>query len=82
MRKLLLLTAFVMSFAGSASPRVFRLSLPLIGRFKGVHGWFYLAKQKGMFAAEGLDVTIDQVKVPPQQLVRSCRGRTMRALAI
>ena len=29
-------------------------------KIQGVHGWFYLAKEKGYFADEGLDVTIDQ----------------------
>lgn len=29
-------------------------------KIQGVHSWFYLAKEKGYFAEEGLDVTIDQ----------------------
>jgi NitT/TauT family transport system substrate-binding protein len=29
-------------------------------KIQGVHAWFYLAKEKGYFAEEGLDVTIDQ----------------------
>ena len=82
MRKILLLTTFVMSFAGSALAEGIPIKFTLDWKIQGVHGWFYLAKQKGYFAAEGLDVTIDQAKVPPQQLVGSCRARTMRALAI
>ena len=60
MRKLLLLTAFVMSFAGSALAEGIPIKFTLDWKIQGVHGWFYLAKQKGYFAAEGLDVTIDQ----------------------
>jgi NitT/TauT family transport system substrate-binding protein len=29
-------------------------------KIQGIHSWFYLAKQKGYFADEGLDVQIDQ----------------------
>lgn len=29
-------------------------------KIQGVHAWFYLAKEKGYFSDEGLDVTIDQ----------------------
>jgi NitT/TauT family transport system substrate-binding protein len=29
-------------------------------KIQGPHAWFYVAKEKGYFAAEGLDVTIDQ----------------------
>lgn len=29
-------------------------------KIQGVHGWFYLAKEKGYFEDAGLDVTIDQ----------------------
>jgi len=60
MRKLLLLTAFVMSFSGSAFAEGTPIKFTLDWKIQGVHGWFYLAKQKGYFAAEGLDVTIDQ----------------------
>ena len=60
MRKLLLLTTFVMSFAGSALAEGTPIKFTLDWKIQGVHGWFYLAKQKGYFAAEGLDVTIDQ----------------------
>ncbi len=29
-------------------------------KIQGVHSWFYLAREKGYFAEQGLDVTIDQ----------------------
>ena len=60
MRKLLLLTAFVMSFTSQALAEGIPIKFTLDWKIQGVHGWFYLAKQKGYFDAEGLDVTIDQ----------------------
>ena len=48
MRKLLLLTAFVMSFAARPSPKVFRLSLPLTGRSKGFTGGSTWLKKRGI----------------------------------
>ena len=60
MRKLLLLTAFVMSFTSQALAEGIPIKFTLDWKIQGVHGWFYLAKQKGYFDAEGLEVTIDQ----------------------
>ncbi|WP_093153499.1 ABC transporter substrate-binding protein [Aliiruegeria lutimaris] len=37
-----------------------KLKMVLNWRYQGPQGWFYLAKEKGYFAEEGLDVTIDQ----------------------
>ncbi|MDA9822958.1 ABC transporter substrate-binding protein [Paracoccaceae bacterium] len=60
MRKLLSLTAFVLSLAGPASADGIPIKFTLDWKIQGVHGWFYLAEEKGYFDAEGLDVTIDQ----------------------
>lgn len=60
MRKLLLLAALVMSFNSPALAEGIPIKFTLDWKIQGVHGWFYLAKQKGYFDAEGLDVTIDQ----------------------
>ena len=60
MRKLLSLTAFVLSLAGSASADGIPIKFTLDWKIQGVHGWFYLAEEKGYFDAEGLDVSIDQ----------------------
>ena len=59
MRKLLSLTAFVLSLAGPASADGIPIKFTLDWKIQGVHGWFYLAEEKGYFDAEGLDVTID-----------------------
>ena len=60
MRKLLSLTAFALSLAGPASADGIPIKFTLDWKIQGVHGWFYLAEEKGYFDAEGLDVTIDQ----------------------
>lgn len=60
MRKLLTTIAFVVGFSGAAFAEGVPIKFTLDWKIQGVHGWFYLAKEKGYFAAEGLDVTIDQ----------------------
>ena len=60
MRKLLLVTTFLLGFGGSALADGIPIKFTLDWKIQGVHGWFYLAEKKGYFDAEGLDVTIDQ----------------------
>ncbi len=60
MRKLLSLVAFSLTLAAPALAEGIPIKFTLDWKIQGVHGWFYLAKEKGYFAEEGLDVTIDQ----------------------
>jgi len=43
-------------------------------KHQGIHAWYYLAAKKGYFAAEGLDVTIDQGEGSAATVVRVMSG--------
>jgi NitT/TauT family transport system substrate-binding protein len=65
MRRLLssvvLSICFAVSFAtGGAAAEPVKIKFTLDWKLQGLHAWFYWAKAKGYFAAENLDVTIDQ----------------------
>ncbi|MGQ9368691.1 ABC transporter substrate-binding protein [Azospirillum sp. ST 5-10] len=56
----LLLGAMATLFSAAAFADGVPIRFTLDWKAQGPHAWFYLAKQKGYFAAEGLDVTVDQ----------------------
>lgn len=61
MKKYLLgVLALALLASSPASAENTKIKFTLDWKLQGIHGWFYLAKQKGYFADEGLDVTIDQ----------------------
>lgn len=60
MRKILLSMALAMGLASPVLAEGIPINFTLDWKIQGVHAWFYLAKKKGYFADEGLDVTIDQ----------------------
>jgi len=60
MRRFIAVLAVAMGLASPALSEGVPIKFTLDWKIQGVHGWFYLAKEKGYFAAEGLDVTIDQ----------------------
>lgn len=60
MRGLLISLAIAMGLASPGFAEGVPIKFTLDWKIQAVHGWFYLAKEKGYFAEEGLDVTIDQ----------------------
>lgn len=47
-------------FASQAQAADLPIKLTLDWKIQGIHSWFYMAKEKGYFSEEGLDVQIDQ----------------------
>ncbi|SEA32799.1 ABC transporter substrate-binding protein [Rubrimonas cliftonensis] len=60
MRNLLAATIVTMLLVGPAAAGNLAIKFTTDWKIQGIHGWFYLARDKGYFAEEGLDVTIDQ----------------------
>ena len=60
MRRFVLSLAIACGLANPVLADGIPIKFTLDWKIQGVHSWFYLAKEKGYFAEEGLDVTIDQ----------------------
>src|SRR6201986_909934 len=56
---LVALAALLMSVGGAAAEAT-KVRFTLDWKLQGIHAWYHWAKDKGYFAAEGLDVVIDQ----------------------
>jgi NitT/TauT family transport system substrate-binding protein len=59
-RLIVVLAGLATAIAGSARAEPTKLRFILDWKAQGPGAWYYVARDKGYFAAEGLDVTIDQ----------------------
>jgi NitT/TauT family transport system substrate-binding protein len=61
LRRLVLAAGLMLSLCGTAAAQdMTKIRFTLDWKLQGIHAWFIWAKEKGYFAAEKLDVTIDQ----------------------
>src|SRR5712692_9129010 len=55
-----LLAALALSVSSAGAEEVTKIRFTLDWKLQGIHAWYIWAQEKGYFAAEKLDVTIDQ----------------------
>ncbi len=52
--------AALLPLSGAQAQETTKIKFTLDWKLQGIHAWYFWAQEKGYFAAEGLDVTIDQ----------------------
>ena len=69
-----LLAALALSVSSAGAEEVTKIRFTLDWKLQGIHAWYFWAQEKGYFAAEKLDVTIDQGEGSAATITRVMSG--------
>jgi NitT/TauT family transport system substrate-binding protein len=73
-RRLLVLVLALLLPLSAAQAEATKIRLTLDWKLQGTHAWYYWAQKKGYFAAENLDVSIDQGEGSAATITRIMSG--------